>query len=293
MVRYPLEERRSLASLETMRIRTPDGQEVPFSSVADVKMGKSLPAIRRIDRNRSINVRADVDYETADLQAIRQELIESYLPDLLKDYPATTFVMEGEAREQRESFSSLWSGMICVLLLIYGMLAIPFKSYLQPIVVMSVIPFGLIGAILGHLILGYYLSVMSLFGCLALSGVVVNDSLVMVDYINRRRRGGQPLLEAVSAAGMARFRPILLTSLTTFAGLTPLMLEESRQARFLIPMAISLAFGVLFATFITLFTVPANYLILEDARRIVFRLFRRPDLIDPEVSTSAGQRANH
>ncbi|RKX29578.1 MAG: AcrB/AcrD/AcrF family protein [Verrucomicrobia bacterium] len=290
MVRYPLEDRRSLASLETMRIRTRDGQEVPFSSVADVEMGKSLPAIRRIDRNRSINVRADVDYETADLQAIRQELLESYLPDLLTDYPATTFVMEGEAREQRESFSSLGSGMIFVMLLIYGMLAIPFKSYLQPLVVMSVIPFGLIGAILGHLILGYNLSVMSLFGCLALSGVVVNDSLVMVDYINRRRREGRPLMEAVSTAGMARFRPILLTSLTTFVGLTPLMLEESRQARFLIPMAISLAFGVLFATFITLFTVPANYLILEDARRIVYRLFGRSDLIDPVDSTESADR---
>jgi multidrug efflux pump subunit AcrB len=284
MVRYPLEERRARASLETMRIRTQEGQEVPFSSVADVKMGKSLPAIRRIDRNRAINVRADVDYETADLQAIRQELTEGFLPDLLKDYPATTFVMEGEAREQRESFSSLWSGMIFVLLLVYGMLAIPFKSYVQPIVVMSVIPFGLIGAVLGHLILGYYLSIMSLFGCLALSGVVVNDSLVMVDYINRRRREGRPLLEAVSTAGIARFRPILLTSLTTFAGLMPLMLEESRQARFLIPMAISLGFGVLFATFITLFTIPANYLILEDILGAISRITGIQRHAEPEIS---------
>ena len=286
MIRYPLRERSSLASLESMRIRAPEGQEVPFSSVAEVRMGKSLPVIQRIDRNRTINVRADVDYEAADLQSIRRELAEDYLPGLLADYPATTFAMEGEAREQAESLGSLFNGMIFVLVLIYGMLAIPFKSYVQPFIVMSVIPFGLIGAILGHMILGYELSIMSLFGCLALSGVVVNDSLVMVDYINRRRREGVSLEEAVSTAGMARFRPILLTSLTTFAGLTPLILEESRQARFLIPMAISLGFGVLFATFITLITVPANYLILEDIRRVARRLTGRPDLTGPVEAAS-------
>jgi multidrug efflux pump subunit AcrB len=177
--------------------------------------------------------------------------------------------LEGEAREQAESFSTVAVGGIFVLFAIYAMLAIPFRSYLQPLIVMSVIPFGLSGAIVGHLIMGFSLSIMSIFGMLALAGVVVNDSLVLVDYINRRRREGMTVSEAVRVAGMARFRAILLTSLTTFAGLMPLMFEKSTQAQFLIPMGISLGWGVLLATFVTLLLVPINYLLLEDVRRLV------------------------
>jgi len=192
-------------------------------------------------------------------------------------YPGVSFSLEGEAREQRESFGSLGYGLLFVLFSIYALLAIPFRSYLQPLIVMSVIPFGAAGAMLGHMIMGMNLTIFSLMGMLALTGVVVNDSLVLVDYINRRRREGMALLEAVSTAGIARLRPVLLTSLTTFAGLTPLIFEKSTQAQFLIPMAVSLGFGILFATFITLLLVPLNYLILEDLRRIARRLTGRAE----------------
>ena len=265
-----------MASLETMRIRTPAGSEVPFHSVAEVVAGKSLPTITRIDRNRTLNVTADVQYDTADLAGIREDLEKAVLPRLVGPYPAMNFSLEGEAREQRDSFASLTNGITQVLIIIYAMLAIPFKSYLQPLIVMSVIPFGLLGAILGHLIMGLDISIMSVFGCVALAGVVINDSLVLVDYVNRRRREGMSLMEAVGIAGVARFRPVLLTSLTTFAGLTPLLFEKSRQAQWLIPMAVSLAFGVLFATFITLLMVPVSYLILEDAKRGIRRYYGLP-----------------
>ena len=173
--------------------------------------------------------------------------------------------LEGEAREQRESFGSLGYAILFVLIVIYALLAIPFKSYVQPLLVMSVIPFGIIGAIIGHWILGLDLTMMSLLGLLALSGVVVNDSLVLVDYINKKRLE-MPLMEAVLTSGVARFRPVMLTSLTTFIGLMPLLFEQSTQAQFLIPMAVSMAFGIVFATFITLILIPVNYLLLEKLR---------------------------
>ncbi|MGC9450023.1 MAG: efflux RND transporter permease subunit [Oceanipulchritudo sp.] len=264
MVRYPEEERRSLANLEKMRIRTPEGNEVPFSEVADAEMGKSLPNIRRVDRNRTLNVTADIEEGKGDVEAIKADLVENYLPDLLALHPAISFSLEGEAREQRESFESLRYGVLLVLFGIYAMLAIVFRSYLQPFIIMLIIPFSAIGAILFHVVRGDTLSIMSILGILALIGVVVNDSLVLVDYVNRRRNEGYSLLRAVSTAGVARFRPILLTSLTTIAGLTPLLLEKSRQAQFLIPMAVSLAGGIAFATFLTLFLVPMIYLIFED-----------------------------
>jgi multidrug efflux pump subunit AcrB len=268
MVRYPLEERSSLARLENMRIRTVAGAEVPFASVARVEMGRSFSTINRVDRNRTINVTADADKEKANLEVVKRGLNE-FLPALVAQYPGMNYTLEGEAREQAESFSTVAVGGIFVLFAIYAMLAIPFRSYLQPLIVMSVIPFGLSGAIVGHLIMGFSLSIMSIFGMLALAGVVVNDSLVLVDYINRRRREGMTVSEAVRVAGMARFRAILLTSLTTFAGLMPLMFEKSTQAQFLIPMGISLGWGVLLATFVTLLLVPINYLLLEDVRRLV------------------------
>ena len=285
-VRYPQSERRSLDNLATMRIRTPAGLEVPFGEVASAEYGRGFAQIRRVDRNRTINVTADVNKETADIEAIKRDINE-FLADAVPGYAGVSFTLEGEAREQRESFGSLGYGLLFVLFVIYALLAIPFRSYVQPLIVMSVIPFGAAGAMLGHMIMGMSLTIMSLMGMLALTGVVVNDSLVLVDYINRRRAEGMPLMEAVSTAGAARLRPVLLTSLTTFAGLTPLIFEKSTQAQFLIPMAVSLGFGILFATFITLLLVPLNYLVLEDLRRMVHRLTGRAG----DAAAQAGARS--
>jgi multidrug efflux pump subunit AcrB len=274
MVRYPEMERRSVANLEEMRIRTPEGTAVPFAEVAEVTFGKSLPSIRRVDRNRTLNVTADIEPGVGDVEAVKADLAGSFLPPLLAANPQVTYSLEGEAREQRESFESLRYGVLLVLFGIYAMLAVVFRSYLQPFIVMLVIPFSVIGALLFHVIRGDFLSIMSILGILALVGVVVNDSLVLVDYVNRKRKAGFSLLRAVSKAGVARFRPILLTSMTTVAGLTPLLLEKSRQAQWLIPMAVSLAGGIAFATFLTLFLVPMVYLIFEDIGRTARRVWR-------------------
>ena len=185
-----------------------------------------------------------------------------------------SYQLEGELKEQAEAFGSIYYGLGFALLGIYALLAIPFKSYVQPFIVMGVIPFSIIGALMGHMIMGMTLSISSVLGILALTGVVVNDSLVLVDYTNRRRREGMPLGDAIRKAGGARFRPILLTSLTTFSGLLPLMFEKSTQAQFLIPMAVSLGYGILFATLLSLVLVPVSYLILEDVKRIFGYLHR-------------------
>jgi multidrug efflux pump subunit AcrB len=270
---------------------------VPFSNVAEARMGKSLPSIRRIDRNRTINVTADADFDVADVPAIQRDLTENVLPGLLTDFPLVSASLEGEAREQRESMHSLQIGVALVLGGIYTILAIVFRSYVQPLLVMSAIPFGFVGAIFGHILMGMDLSILSVWGILALSGIVVNDSLVLVDYVNTRRRDGMSLLRAVSRAGAARFRPILLTSLTTFAGLVPLLFEKSRQAQFVIPMAISLAFGILFATFITLILVPSLYLMLEDLKHIWARTWAwllgrsQPDLPERGSIAMTGEPA--
>jgi len=266
MVRYPREERSSLSNLENMRIRTPNGREVPFSSVAVAKKGRSFSTITRIDRNRTVNVTADADKEAANLETIKADLARE-LPGIVGKYQGMQYTFEGEAREQAESFGSVIYGSIAVFFIIYCLLAVPFKSYLQPLIVMSVIPFGIACAILGHIFMGLPISMMSIFGMLALSGVIVNDSLVLVDYINRKRLEGESIFVAVRTAGTARFRAIMLTSLTTFCGLLPMMFERSTQAQFLIPMAVSLGWGVMLGTFVTLLMVPINYLILEDFSR--------------------------
>lgn len=268
MVRYPREQRESLDSLHNMSIRTSSGDEVPFSAVADMEMGRSYAVIKRIDRTRTINVTADLNKATTDAEEIVRDL-RTYMPELLSNYPGVKYQFEGEQKEKRESFGSLQMGLIVALFAVYALLAIPFKSYIQPLIVMIVIPFSFIGAILGHMLMGYALSFTSMMGMLALVGVVVNDSLVMVDYINRRRREGMALEEAVRIAGVHRFRPILLTSLTTFVGLMPLMWDKSTQAQFLIPMGISLGYGILFATFLTLILVPSTYIILEDIKKLL------------------------
>jgi multidrug efflux pump subunit AcrB len=267
MVRYPLAEREAFASLENMHILTTDGASMPLTAVADLEMSESFPSIRRTDLARTLYVVADADkYNPAlDLEKIRVDL-EPKVAALVEAHPGMSYSFDGESRERAESFAALRIGGIIVLLGIYAMLAIPFKSYSQPLIVMAIIPFSITGALLGHMIMGATFSIMSAFGLLAMAGVVVNDSLVMVHYINRKRAEGLPILEAVRNAGGARFRPILLTSLTTFGGILPTMFEKSTQAQFVVPMGISLAWGVLFATFITLILVPICYLILEDIK---------------------------
>ncbi len=264
MVRYPADQRRSLGDLENMRIRTADGSAVPFSAVARATLSEGFASIRRIDRRRVVTVTADIDPDLANANEILADFRARMLPELREKFPGLGVSFEGEQREQREFLSALFRGWVIALFVIYALLAVPLRSYLQPVIIMTAIPFGIVGAILGHLVMGHDFSMLSTIGFVALSGVVVNDSLILVDSVNRIRRDGADLGQALVAAAMGRFRAIMLTSLTTFAGLTPLLLETSVQARMLIPMGISLAFGVVFATLITLLLVPAIYLILED-----------------------------
>ena len=269
MVRYPADERRSLGDLENMRIRTPDGGEVPFSQVAAVEPGRGFASIKRVDRNRAVNVTAAVDETVTSSGTVVADLQTRILPAVLPRHPGVFYVFEGVQAEQEDAIGGLQAGFVVAVLAIFALLAVPLKSYLQPLIIMSAIPFGLVGAVWGHILMGLNVTFMSMFGLVALTGVVVNDSLVMVTFINRRRAVNPDLGAAVREAGVARFRPILLTSLTTFFGLGPLMLERSVDAAFLLPMAVSLAFGVIFATFITLVLVPTAYLIVEDMRRLV------------------------
>ena len=268
MVRYPEADRKHLWNFEQMRIRTPNGQEVPLLQAAEIIEGQGFSEIKRTDRKRVINVSASVDDQKTNAQEVIADLQQNLLPQLVADYPGLSWTMGGEEKERRESLGSMLSGFKLALIAIFILLAIPFRSYSQPLLIMAAIPFGMIGAVLGHIIMGYNLSLLSMFGLVALSGVVVNDSLLLIDKVNSNRSAGIPLYQALVAAGTRRFRPILLTSLTTFFGLTPMIMETSMQAKFLIPMAISLGFGILFATGITLLLIPALYLILEDIRRL-------------------------
>jgi len=272
MVRYPENERRSLSNLESMLIRTPKGAEVPFGQVAEVVPGRGYSTIERVNRSRAVRVTARVDKSVTTPGVINGVLESTVLPQMMPAYPGVRYSFEGEAAQQRDTLGGLARGFALAMLAIYGLLAIPLRSYLQPLVVMSAIPFGIIGAIWGHLIMGLDLTILSMFGVVALAGVVVNDSLVLVDFINRGRDRGQDLDKVIHRVGAMRFRPIMLTSLTTFAGLLPMLLEKSLQAQFLIPMAVSLAFGVLFATFVTLVLVPCGYMIIEDLTNLPRKL---------------------
>ncbi len=272
MVRYPRSQRESLGDLESMRIRTPAGGEIPFSNVAEYRLGRGFSTIRRVDRQRAVNVTADVDETRITANEVLADLEARVLPELLAGVPGTTYSLEGEQREQRETLGGLFEGFAIALLLIYTLLAIPLRSYVQPLLIMSAIPFGLVGAVVGHIVMGQDLTILSGFGIVALAGVVVNDSLVLIDRVNQGRRQGGDIGQALLEAGASRFRPILLTSLTTFAGLTPLLLEKSLQAQFLIPMAISLGFGVLLATGIILVLVPSGYWVLDDCKRLFYRI---------------------
>jgi multidrug efflux pump subunit AcrB len=293
MVRYPQDERKSMSDIENVRIRLPDKTEVPFSEVANVNLGRGYANINRADRRRIVNVKADVDQDTANANEINTDLMEKILPDLKAQYPGLIFKFEGEQKEQKEIAVSLGSSTLLALLGIYGLLAVQFKSYSQPVIIMSAIPFGLVGALVGHILMGFDLSILSIFGIVALTGIVVNDSLIMVDLINREREEGIDLHQIVRDSVTRRFRPIMLTTITTFCGLVPMMLEKSLQARFLIPMAVSLAFGVLFATMITLILVPSLYMILEDVKSLpqaVRQRFARTKI--PAISAAPVQEAD-
>ena len=263
MVRYPEDERRSLGNLESLMIRTPTGAEVPFLSVADFTLGNSYSSINRQNGRRIITVRADVDRTVVTPDEIRAEMTALFARDWERNLDVA-MVLGGEGERQLESISEILNLVPLALLIIFSLLAIPLKSYAQPLVIMSVIPFGAIGAICGHYIMGADLVFFSLLGIIALSGVVVNASLVLVVTVNRLRADGMGMVNAVAKAGELRFRPIILTSITTFFGLVPLIFSANPTTFFIVPMAISLAFGVLFATIITLFLVPSLYLILHD-----------------------------
>jgi multidrug efflux pump subunit AcrB len=264
MVRYPREDRRSIANLENMRIRTPSGDEVPFYSVADISFGTAFSRINRQNRKRTVTVSADIDPQVVEPSEIIKEISDEYIPELLSRHPGVSYGLEGASLEEIELIRNLTVASVAALFLIYALIAIPLHSYTQPLVIMSVIPFGLIGAMVGHIALGKAISMFSLFGLIALAGVVVNDSLIMIDFINKARQAGMPVKEAVIQSGTQRFRAIVVTSLTTAAGLMPIMAEKSVQAQFVQPMAISLSFGIIFATVITLFLIPSLYMLQLD-----------------------------
>jgi multidrug efflux pump subunit AcrB len=266
MLRYSLAERSTLNTLDNMLITSASGAQVPFHEVAKIIHTKSPSVINRLDRKRIVNITADVNKDNINMDAFNRDMSQ-YLDQLVGPVTGVSYEFGGEAKEQRESFGTLFYGLIGILFIIYALLAIPLKSYAQPLIVMSIIPFSPAGAIIGHWIMGMNLTILSLMGMLALTGVVVNDSLVLVDYINKKRAEGMELFEAVKTAGTARFRPVILTSLTTFVGLLPLIFEKSTQAQFLIPMAVSLGFGIMFATLVTLFLIPVLYLFMAKAKR--------------------------
>lgn len=280
MVRYPADGRSSIGDIDNMKVRTRTGGEVPFFDVADVKFGRGYSQIKRSDRRRVITVTADVDETIANANEINNELREVVLPELMTKYGSLRYSYEGAQKEQGKSMASLGRGFAIALFVMFGLLAVVFRSYVQPLVIMSAIPFGVVGAIWGHLIMGYVVSIVSMFGIVALSGIVINDSLVLVDFVNSERNRGLSMHDAIISGCKKRFRAIFLTSITTFLGLLPMILETSLQAKFLIPMAISLGVGVLFATMIILGLVPAILMILEDVKGIFARL--KPGRTDQE-----------
>lgn len=266
-VKLPRKERQDIYNLEEFIIRAPDGTEVPLLDVATVTEGEAFTSINRRNGRRVITVGMDVEPASA-VTRVLESIRKDVLPRLRADYPGITWSFEGSQAEMRESTQALWGGFALALMIIYALLAIAFNSYFQPLIVLMAIPFGLFGAVIGHILLGYDLSLISLMGIIALSGVVVNDSLIMVDHANKNR-DEKSAFGAIHDAGVRRFRPIILTTLTTFGGLTPIILETSRQAYYLIPMAISLGFGIVFATGIILVIVPSLYMVLEDVVGLV------------------------
>ncbi|MFD2167733.1 efflux RND transporter permease subunit [Thalassotalea euphylliae] len=271
MVRYPLEQRSAVGHVEDVMIQAPNGAELPLSELADISLVDGVTSIRRENGNRTINVWASVDAAQVEPFEVTKEIRDNYIPDLLRKYPQVRSEVSGRIQEEMESASKQMRDFILSLMVIYTLLAVPLKSYSQPLMIMTVIPFGIVGATVGHMLLGMDLNALSMFGIIAAAGVVINDSLVMVDYVNNSRKEGMALKDAVIYSGCRRFRAIMLTSITTFIGLVPILLETSMQAKMVIPMAVSLAFGVLFATVVTLVMIPSLYLVIEDIRGLFKR----------------------
>jgi len=275
MVRYPKDERDSVASLENLLIRTKSGQAIQIGQVADIKLGQGLSTISRTDRKRTVDVTADVDSRKVQTGTVVSDITDNFIPKLLEQYPQVEFDLGGSTKEENTLIMRTMVGFAAALFLIYGLLAVPLRSYVQPLVIMSVIPFGFIGAVVGHILFGISLNMLSILGLVALAGVVVNDSLILVEFINRRQGAGETMDDSIMSAGKQRFRAIVLTTLTTFVGLLPMLFETSMQAQFVIPMAISLSFGIVFATTMTLILVPCCYRIVYDLKASIQSMRQR------------------
>lgn len=286
MVRYPEEERRSIANLSDMYIRTPTGTEVPFEAVATYRIEPGYQKLERLNRMRTLEVSADVGKDGASPREVVDAIIGDWLPTWKQHYPGLELNLDGELEEEAEFKSAMLKYMTLAMLVIFGLMAIAFRSYWQPFLVLTAVPFGIMGAIFGHAILDWQVSIFSMMGVIACAGVVVNDNLVLIDRINTLREQGYALWDALLQGAEDRFRPIILTSLTTFVGLLPIMSETSVQAQFLIPMVTSLAFGVLFATGVTLVLVPSLYLIGDDAGLLFNRLMGRTPADTPSNAPS-------
>jgi multidrug efflux pump subunit AcrB len=261
MVRYPRDQRRSLGDFEAIRVRTGDGAERPLTELAEVTIRRGYAEINRVDQMRSITVTADLDEKQGNASKIVSDMQANFIPELLKEFPEVRVRWEGQREDSQESMSSLYVGFVLAVFAMYCLLTLEFRSYFQPFIILTIIPFGFMGAIWGHAILGLPLTMLSMFGLVALTGVVVNDSIVLVDFINHRVHQGTPIRTALLEAGRRRLRPVLLTSITTVAGLTPLLLETSFQAQVLIPMAASLCFGLMASTSLVLVVVPTLYMV--------------------------------
>ena len=272
MVRFPYEARRSISTLENMHIRTAAGEAIAIGEVADIRLGVGLTAIDRLDRKRTVTVTAEVEIDKIESGDVVRDVKTNFVPALLEKYPSVELRLSGGTRETNEYFVKMAAALLAGCFMIYTLLAVPLRSYVQPIVIMSVIPFGFIGAVFGHMLFGVTINILSSLGIVALAGVVVNDSLILVEFANRGRSEGLSAVEAILNAGRRRFRAILLTTLTTFVGLFPILFETSVQAQFVIPMALSLSFGILFASVITLVLIPCLYLIVESNHRLVSSL---------------------
>ena len=275
MVRYPKSDRNSLSALSNIAISTPNSRNtIALSQLASFQPSHSPTSLFRVDQERAVTVSADIDSDAYDVEVIRKDL-RQFLDELFIYQPGLSYSLDGQAETQAESNASFLLGFILVIIAIYALLAIPFKSFGQPLIVMSIIPLALVGGIIGHFIMGLSFSMLSIMGMLGLTGIVVNDSLVLVDYINKKRAEGMHLIDAVLTAGETRFRPVILTSITTFSGLLPLMFNKSTQAQALIPMAVSLGFGIMFATLITLIMIPVMYITGRQLKYALLGLFRK------------------
>lgn len=290
-VRLPKEERESEYNIEEFLIRTPNGGEIPLAQAATIKRGTSYTQINRYNGLRVLAVTAMVDPSAADPKKVGTTVLTTLVPELIAKYPGLSFTTGGAEKEMSEANEGLMNGFMLALLGVYALLAIAFRSYLQPVLIMLAIPFGFVGALWGHYIMGHDFSMMSMMGVVALAGIVVNDSLILIVAINENRAKGMSMMDAIVTGGVRRFRPILLTSLTTFFGLMPMLLETEVQAQFLAPMAVSLGFGVMAATGITLILVPAAYYILDDLKGRAHQLgeltgFSAAKESDTDTSTS-------